>query len=423
MEQRSAFVVALIGLATATSACGGSSSNGDAAQGTERGPCYPNETCNAGLICLSDTCVMPPSSDAGSDATPDGTIEMDAMPMPGADSGTDGTPSGSDGGAEAGFPFAPSNIPLSAIDFGGVDDIELADTHGCVIDTGAGSISCDDAGIPARFHFAQVNQPGVDGGPAVPLGVFVANSLKIDAMVTVNVTSAPVLLDGGVPAPTPGLAFVAARDIDVEGTLRTGPAFEPWSTYAPYGTYAAGSRPPAPNFVDPAGGSFCGAGGPSNGNVNAPLLLPALIPLVGGQAGATNYFGVAFAAGGGAIELVAGGSLLVGPSGVISVLGLTDNYTNAGAYSIPGGSGGGVLLEASTVRVTGTLAADGATGGNGGGSGSSGTTINGGGGGTSGGGGAGTIRLNSRTGTATLDPQSTISPATSSPCFTEGMLR
>jgi len=33
--------------------------------GSERGPCYGNGTCNAGLACLSDTCVVAPSSDGG----------------------------------------------------------------------------------------------------------------------------------------------------------------------------------------------------------------------------------------------------------------------------------------------------------------------------------------------------------------------
>lgn len=35
--------------------------------GTERGPCYGNGTCNAGLVCLSDLCVRAPASDAGAD--------------------------------------------------------------------------------------------------------------------------------------------------------------------------------------------------------------------------------------------------------------------------------------------------------------------------------------------------------------------
>lgn len=434
MEERSAFCVALIGLATALSACGGSSSNGNAAQGTERGPCYPNETCNAGLICLSDTCVVPPSSDAGLDAT----MEMDATPKPVADSGTDVTTSGSDGGAEGGFPFTPSNIPLTAIDFSGVDDIELTDTHGCVIDTGSGSISCDDAGIPARFHFAQLNQPGIEGGTGIPLGVFVAKSLKVDPLVTVRVVAPKPSTDGGLPGSAPALGLIVSGSIDIEGTLQAQlTPSKPWPDVNLY-FYAPGGR--APSLTEPGstGGSFCGTGGRASSN--ARLLLPGLVPLVGGQGDSESIDGV-FSGGGGALQLVAAGALTIGASGVISAPGGGgDGY----AGTVGGGSGGAILLEATDIGVYGTIAANGGAGNgasdtlspdgtssanpatdpNGGGTGSAGTTINGGTSSTgAGGGGAGTIRLNSRTGLATLDPKAIISPAPSTPCLTQGILR
>lgn len=44
--------------------------------GTEGGACYPNDTCNDGLLCLSNLCVQPPGMDAG---TPDA-----GMPTPDA---------------------------------------------------------------------------------------------------------------------------------------------------------------------------------------------------------------------------------------------------------------------------------------------------------------------------------------------------
>lgn len=47
--------------------CGGSSSYEEnpaaslpPTMGTERGKCYPNQTCNDGFVCLSDLCVRPP---------------------------------------------------------------------------------------------------------------------------------------------------------------------------------------------------------------------------------------------------------------------------------------------------------------------------------------------------------------------------
>lgn len=51
----------------------GSGSGGDATPGagSERGPCYGNGTCNAGLVCRSERCVAPASS-GGDGATTDG---------------------------------------------------------------------------------------------------------------------------------------------------------------------------------------------------------------------------------------------------------------------------------------------------------------------------------------------------------------
>ncbi len=39
------------------------------AVGTERGACYGNGTCNAGLMCMSDLCVSPPPADCNKVAT------------------------------------------------------------------------------------------------------------------------------------------------------------------------------------------------------------------------------------------------------------------------------------------------------------------------------------------------------------------
>ena len=54
------------------------------AAGAERGACYPNNTCNEGLACLSSTCVVDPHSAQcpalSGDDEPEPTI--DTMPMP-----------------------------------------------------------------------------------------------------------------------------------------------------------------------------------------------------------------------------------------------------------------------------------------------------------------------------------------------------
>jgi hypothetical protein len=82
---RSSLFAALLLFAIACS--NGSSGNSDCPAGAERCACYPNDTCNAGLTCLSDRCVRPngeggvPGQDAspGQDgALPDGSTPADA---------------------------------------------------------------------------------------------------------------------------------------------------------------------------------------------------------------------------------------------------------------------------------------------------------------------------------------------------------
>jgi len=57
--------MALVVVAGVSISCGSSTSK----QGGERQDCYPNGTCNAGLICLSNLCV-----DGGGTGTPDGGV-------------------------------------------------------------------------------------------------------------------------------------------------------------------------------------------------------------------------------------------------------------------------------------------------------------------------------------------------------------
>jgi hypothetical protein len=53
-------VLLALGLAVG---CGGGSQSG--CTGAERCSCYPNNTCNAGLTCLSDVCVDSPTGAGG----------------------------------------------------------------------------------------------------------------------------------------------------------------------------------------------------------------------------------------------------------------------------------------------------------------------------------------------------------------------
>ncbi|HEX5659809.1 MAG TPA: hypothetical protein VFX59_21590 [Polyangiales bacterium] len=185
------------------------------------------------------------------------------------------------------------------------------------------------------------------------------------------------------------------------------------------------------------GGSFCGLGGvPLGGTPAAAYGDPSLIPLVGGSAGGSANGGSASA--GGAVELVAGVSLLIKETGGINVPGRgTDR--NAG-----GSSGGAILLESPQVTVLGVLAANGASGGGpiyGGvegtitstpanqghdeaiGQGSAGAVVNGGNGTSAraaGGGGAGRIRINGAK--ITLGANAVITPSKDTPCYSQGTL-
>jgi hypothetical protein len=60
-------------LALLAAACGGGSSSAPA--GTETGPCYPNGTCNAGLLCLSNLCVRPGDGGIPDAGPPDGPAD------------------------------------------------------------------------------------------------------------------------------------------------------------------------------------------------------------------------------------------------------------------------------------------------------------------------------------------------------------
>jgi hypothetical protein len=63
-----AFALVVLTLGICLGACkkheaAAGSPTGGAADGTERGACYGNGTCNDGLTCLSDLCVRPPGAD------------------------------------------------------------------------------------------------------------------------------------------------------------------------------------------------------------------------------------------------------------------------------------------------------------------------------------------------------------------------
>jgi hypothetical protein len=342
--------------------------------------------------------------------------------------------------------YKASNV--GPADFGQAGDVSLT-ASSCVIDTDALKIDCvqalSDGGHPYAFTMAQQ----ADGSP---LAVLVVQSLTIGA-------SAQVLARGSNP-----LAIVAQSTVNIQGSLvaqgggvgADGPnAGGARQTASGTGGGAGGGG--APIDGSGGGGGYCGIGGTGGTRTDGGTPAPSgkaygsasNVPLLGGASGGGPVDFPAGGPGGGAIQISAGASVLVGTNGVISVpgYGAVDSFGG-------GGSGGAILLEAPMVTINGALAANGGSGDAGGGrphgqngtatiqpavdsahwggNGSADTTIDGAPGTVDpggnyynvggGGGGAGRIRINTTSGAATLGPSAVVSPATSTKCTTQGML-
>jgi hypothetical protein len=284
----------------------------------------------------------------------------------------------------------------------------------------------------------------VSGGLPYPVATIAlndANATLADLYVlkswTVDATSA-ITISGDRPA-----IVLVLTTVDIQGTASvTAGGFQSGSAPGP------GVGPNTDNTG--SGGSYCGVGGAGAlmgglSSTGTTYGTSTLTPLVGGSAGGENC---GLGAGGGAVQIVAGVSISVRQSGSISAPG--------GGGCSGGGSGGAILLEAPSVQIAGSVAANGGSGGaasNGvagtagstgapgasggagtamGGSGSAGSTINGGpgtyasGSGGGGGGGAGRIRINTMTGSAaitgTVSPQWGAQDSGATVCATQGTL-
>ncbi len=372
----------------------------------------------------------------------------------GADTGAQDA-GGGDSGTPSSLPFSPSNLGnvLNGIDATKLEDVDLA-LAPFVIDSDA-----DDSGkIQSRaggVAYVQVTQPN-----QVKIGVYIARSWTIgpDAIITVK---------GQFP-----LALVALTKHEIlgqvlaeaDGDVAHGGGYTTPATGSAKGGGPGGGAPAAgaaTGGTASGGGGYCGAGGTGGGMNASPAAGGAVYgaatisPLQGGSASGSGQFP---GGGGGALQFVAGASITVGPKAILSVCGGgggggADVKTAHGSGG--GGSGGAILLEAPTVEVAGTLAANGGSGGGGnvtggndgspnatpatggaagtswsGGDGAAAATVSGGNGGNGdvaqsyspggGGGGAGWIRINTTSGTATVS--GTISPATSTTCVTQGKI-
>jgi hypothetical protein len=255
--------------------------------------------------------------------------------------------------------FAPSNVAAPTEVPAGELVIGPAACEGrseAELDTEAGTLAgCPSLRAEVHYRFAKIEQR--DGGRAA---LFVTRALKIEPAMRVVVRGALPLI-------------LIAENVDIAGTL---------SASALGGTPVAGgfpARPPtkgdgngpgAGRGADPGGGgggAHCGRGGSggpaSGGGANAGGVTHGnarLVPLAGGSSGGNGGLWEG-GAGGGAIQLVAGRRIAVGPTGVISAGGGGGEREGGG-----GGGGGAILLEAPEVIVGGVVAANGGGGGSGG---------------------------------------------------------
>ena len=343
------------------------------------------------------------------------------------------------------LPLRPANVP---------SDVELAasgdwifNTETCgdtdvTIDTAKGSVSCEGQAKDA-FTFKAITQADTSQG-TLTAGLFITRHLVIESGMNVKVI-------GNRP-----LVVVALDSVIIQGVLRaTGSSSDGngggySGDFGKPGAGPGGGRTTS-GELGGGGGGHCGIGGAAliGGKSYGSA---ANTPLVGGSAGGGGYGG---GFGGGAVQIAAGTSIEVSGPGAIDASGAGGEPGGGG-----GGAGGAILLEAPTVSVFGALAANGGGGGSGhghaslsgadgapssepapggasadgtsgvGGNGAAGTSVDGqpgfqtdtaryqGGAG----GAAGWIRIDGKSGSATVGATGVISPALTTPCATQGTL-
>jgi hypothetical protein len=377
-------------------------------------------------------------------ATPLLACSSDDDTSPGADAGT--TPpdaaTTADASSTAKLPFKLSNVDLSGVDLSKVADVDI--TSNCTLQySSTGGIDDCDGNDFVFAYLTQGDQSGV--------GVYIARSIHIEPGVSINV-------DGSRPLVLVSLTtFLDQGTIDVSGDDlpgRGGAGGYSYSGDLPAVGLGPGGGGSATETIAGGGGSNCGiggagvnvaaggpsvAGGPAAGNAT-------IIPLVGGSTGGAGVEDPG--GGGGALQIVAGTSFTLDAQGKLGAGGGPGNESgDSNQMAAGGGSGGAILIEAPTVTISGTIAANGGGGGGNGGDGTNGSTVltaapgggvNGGAGsaGTTlngspgtmvatddpgaGGGGAGWIRINTTSGAATITGM--MSPAITTSCVTQGKL-
>ena len=281
------------------------------------------------------------------------------------------------------------------------------------------------------------------------VAIFRFNDLTIDA---------PIRLSG-----THAIALVASGDVTINTVIDGRPALctppaagpggypgGPVSTTGSGPGVVVGGEGGANNDDGGGGGGHGAAGGaggspdgtkPAGGTAFGDDAITVLQGGAGGGGGGDRG-GTIGGGGGAALQIVAGGTITITATGGINPGGCGGKQSGSSDSASGGGGGGTILLEAHTVSIEGALAANGGGGGNGGGgtagaagrldrtaaaggtggngqggTGGAGSSLGGqagayGGPRAGGGGGAiGRIRINTRSGTATIESTAVISPA------------
>jgi len=199
------------------------------------------------------------------------------------------------------------------------------------------------------------------------------------------------VLDGAeiVAVGSRALAFYAERDVVIAGAVRAGAGtrrpflgsllMPPAGSWTLISTWDGGPGGPVVGFSGAGGGGHATAGGdggqggmlPAFGAGGVAYGTATLSPLLGGSLGGTLTLAVAAGQpfGGGAVEIVGCGSLVIGPTGVVSANG----FGGAGGVGgdaqrggTGGGAGGAILLESPSIEIDGVVTAHGGGGGGGG---------------------------------------------------------
>ncbi len=352
--------------------------------------------------------------------------------------------------------FQPSNLGsvLDGLDLSTLVDLDV---------TTQGTYASLECGATSNNGCLTQSITQSDGSTAV---AYIAKSWKVEPTVILGITDkTPVVLValttidvlGGIDAtadhnnPKGGGGFGTSTG-DADGLGPGGGSKGDSSTTSSEGAIGGG------------GAGHCGAGGNGGrasaavGVGGAPYGQASLVPLQGGSGGGNSLAG----AGGGAFQLVAGTSITIRAGATVSAGGGGGYANTQGAAGA--GAGGAILLEAPTVTIDGALSANGGGGGGGSAQGSSASganatpdgtaaaggipgTLGAGGNGSAsattagtdgangdmpsgfggtygaagGGGGAGWLRINTRSGAASIT--GTLSPAPTTSCATQGTLQ